>query len=109
MKGHDHITIDITPDGARSLLLALADDENVREAFLDSPRGVLADYDIHIPEEMIPPEVSLPEPEEIHAMLEDFSVGREFCTTPNAQSTLIFSWAHLVFFALNLGERDEQV
>lgn len=107
MNGHDHIIIDITPDRARSLLLALADDDDLREAFLEDARGVLADYHIHIPEQLMPSEVSLPQPEELHAMLEDFSAGREFCTTPDVHSTLIFAWAHLVFFEIGLRAKGE--
>jgi hypothetical protein len=63
------ITMSITPDEARDFLERLASDDEFRERLEASPREVLSEYHIVVPQEAIPDPLILPPKEEVESVV----------------------------------------
>lgn len=98
---HSRIVVNLTPEEAREFVRALIEDPGFRERLLSGDplevQEALAERHVYVPEDVIPEEVTLPEPDEIRealARLEqegEFRVTREwgFLLAPLAYSCFI--------------------
>ena len=64
-KGDIMPEIRINTERMDELLDRLSKDEKLRKSFQSNPKAVLTDYDIDIPDELIPDKIELPSPEEL--------------------------------------------
>ncbi len=66
-EGHEgpRIQVDITPRRAVEFVRRLASDDDFRDEFERDPEKVLREYHIHLPQEYLPDQVTLPPKEDI--------------------------------------------